>query len=68
MGEFLDKAASFAKAMAIQVAAGCPITEKYDQLERHKICQSCDKFNQKEYRCNVCSCFLKIKIPLATSK
>ena len=41
---------------------------KDEQLNRHQICQACDKFNKEEYRCGICKCFLQYKIPLATSQ
>jgi hypothetical protein len=67
MGEFIDKATSFAKAMAAQVAAGFPMANKEEQKGRHDICAKCPFLVREGYRCGVCKCFLEIKVPLATS-
>lgn len=67
MSIFKD-AASLAKALAIQIAAGFPIASKEEQEERHKICQSCDELNTEEYRCKICNCYIQIKASLGTSK
>lgn len=63
----INQATSLAKALAAQIAAGMPMASKEEKSERHQICQLCDKFNEEEYRCNECGCFLKLKIPLKTS-
>ena len=67
MGIFQD-AASIAKALALQIAAGCPMASDKEQAERHKICKGCEFLNKEEYRCGKCKCFLKLKIPLGTSE
>jgi hypothetical protein len=61
-------AASVAKALAIQIAAGFPMAGKEEQFERHQICQGCKLFNKEEYKCNECHCYLQLKIPLGTSE
>lgn len=66
MSIFKD-AISVGKAIAAQIKAGCPMANQLEQLERHKICQSCDLLNKTEYRCTVCNCWLDYKIPLRTS-
>ena len=68
MGEFIDKAVSFTKAMAVQIAAGCAIAGKWQQKERHDICGQCPFLLKEEYKCGVCKCNLFLKIPLATSE
>ena len=67
MPNFFDKAVSFSKAIAVQVAAGCPVSSKEEQKARHDICQSCDFFDDVNYKCKSCGCNLLYKIPLATS-
>ena len=59
---------SITKALAIQIAAGCPIASDKEQEERHKVCQGCEFFKKEEYKCGKCGCFLKLKIPLGTSE
>lgn len=67
MSRIFKDAISVGKAIAAQIRAGCPMASQSEQLERHKICQSCDQLNVEEYRCNVCNCFLQLKVPLRTS-
>lgn len=67
MSNIVNQAISFTKAMAVQVAAGCPIADKDQQKERHDICGKCPFLVKDGYRCGVCSCKLSLKIPLATS-
>lgn len=68
MGEFIDKATSFAKAMAVQIAAGCPMCTKEEQKERHEICTKCPFMITEGYKCGVCQCYLSLKVALATSE
>lgn len=67
MSNIINQAASFAKAMAVQVMAGCPTASKDQQKERHDICGQCPFLVKDGYKCGVCSCRLALKIPLATS-
>lgn len=67
MTNIFDQAASVTKAVINHISSGCQMADKDEQLERHQICQACEKFNKEEYRCGVCSCFLNYKIPLKTS-
>lgn len=67
MAEFIDMAASFAKAIAVQVAAGCPMADKDQQKARHDICGKCPFLVRDGYKCGACGCFLTLKIPLGTS-
>ena len=66
MGIF-QNAASIAKALAVQISAGCPIAGKEEQKERHDICENCPSLMKEEYRCGECKCFLLLKVPLKTS-
>ena len=68
MTNIVNQAASFAKAIAIQVAAGCPTADKDEQKKRHDICGTCPLLDIENYKCKKCGCKLHLKIPLGTSK
>lgn len=68
MKEFINQTASFVKAMAIQIAAGCPMATEEEHNRRKEICNQCEFLIKKDYRCGVCKCYLSKKIPLETSK
>lgn len=60
---------TLSKAIAVQVASGCPIADEDEQKKRRNICESCDPFfDAEKYRCKECGCNLHLKIPLGTSK
>ena len=58
---------SITKALAIQIAAGCPIASDKEQEERHDICENCPSLMREEYRCGECKCYITIKASLKTS-
>lgn len=63
-----NKMTSFAKAMAVQIAAGCPIANEEEQKKRRDICGGCPSLMHEEYRCGECKCYITIKASLKTSK
>lgn len=62
-----DQATSLAKALAIQISAGCPIASEVEKKERHEICGGCPSLMKEEYRCGECKCYITIKASLKTS-
>lgn len=59
---------SFSKAVIKQVAAGCPAASDEAIKKRAETCSACPSLNKEEYRCGECGCYLKYKIPWATSE
>jgi uncharacterized paraquat-inducible protein A len=59
---------TFSKAVLTQVASGFPTATDEEIKKRAEICSTCPFLNKEEYKCNKCGCFLKYKIPWATSE
>lgn len=63
-----EQLVSLTKATIEQVRAGMPIATQEVQDERAKICSECPLLDSVQYRCNSCGCWLRYKLPWATSK
>ena len=66
----IEQAQNFAGA-AIRIAKAALhgeqiIAEEDIQDKRLAICKSCDKFNEEQFRCYLCGCYLRTKISLLT--
>lgn len=59
---------TFSKAVTTQVLAGCPATSDEEIKKRAEECSTCPSLNKEEYKCGECGCYLKYKIPWATSE
>lgn len=59
---------SLCKATVVQIAAGCPMADEETKAKRVNECLACDQLKPESFQCGICNCYLKIKIPLETSK
>lgn len=50
------------------VAKGVILAEEEKIKKRIKICTNCEDLNKQDIRCNVCGCYMNVKIRLEAAK
>ena len=63
-----DQAQSFFSSMYNHMATGFQSVDKAIKKQRLSICKECEHFSEKNSKCNLCGCFLKIKTSWASEE
>lgn len=62
----ITQVATFAKAVARHVAAGCPTVTPEEKVRRLALCRECPEFDAAKTKCRKCGCRLNLKVGMAT--